>query len=1275
MASGAYIHESLRKEIEGIDPLKYRNGVWRLDLGPFLAGYVVALCCAINYAVYYNWHMFTVCSYGLGICALLQILTFLFTHWSIDFKARAITKRVDISDADTVLVVPVKFSGSKEMVPLERRSLREGLNTVHELGFEFRKQRFVFNDETAVFERLKFPSDEPFEFYQKASGMGSEQKAIASFDRRLKFPSDKPFEFYHKASGMGSEQKAIASFDRRLKFPSNEPIEFYHKASGMGSEQKAIASFDRYGMNRVDVPVPAFGLLLKDHLLAPFFCFQVFCVFLWMLDDYWYYSLFTLFMLITFECTIVAQRQRNLKELRTLQTPKQSVNVYSTEAAQPQGAAEILDTQAECKRLQGVDVCMSYSTIVGQRQRNLKELRTLQTPKLSVNVYRGGKWEMLPGEALLPGDIISIGRPSDGPQSEEKVVPADCLLLSGSCIVEEAVLTGESTPQWKISIVDMEANEKLDSKLHKNHILFSGTKILQHTPSKEGKIRPPGFETSQGRLMRTILFSTERVSANSMEAGVFILFLMVFAIAAAYYVLKNGLADPTRDRFKLILNCVMIVTSVIPPELPMELSMAVNASLLALTRKRVFCTEPFRIPFAGKVEDVVGDTENHDVVMATCHSLIKIGDDVVGDPLEKAAILSVDWSYSEDKATNFDKSKKATILHRHHFNSNLKRMSCVVRVEELKDGKKGEELWAVLKGAPEMVKEFLGTVPSNYDSLHKEYASQGARIISLSHNSQYLMHHPTCPLKDDSEPALRELKESSHQLMMITGDAPLTACFAASKVHIVTRDVMVLSHKTEEKGQSHGIDKIEAKVEHDNAYHWVSPDETEKEPFSRDFIDLVDIASRYDLAITGDALAYVDSIKLSPKVIPLCQLFARVSPEQKELVLVTLRSLGMTTLMVFARVSPEQEELVFARVSPEQKELVLVTLRSLGMTTLMVGDGTNDVGGLKAAHVGVALLTETDTAEKYGLEAGNVGVALLTETDTAEKYGLEAGNVGVAQVAETVAAEKYGLEAGNVGVAQLAETVAAEKYGLKAAHFGVALLSETDTVKIAGKRKLKNDAKKARKRKLKNDAKKAINDLARKRKLKNDAKKAINDLARKRKLKNDAKKARKRKLKNDAKKAINDLAEGKTPSLAIVAAVAASEAKDKKSSKDKKGAKVKDSTVLCLPPVPDAPGGGGELVVPPIPEAPGGGPLIPAAPSAPPAPFGAVRPPFGAPPRVGPGGVATPNAPPAPFGAACPPFGTPPRVGPGGVAPPKQPSDELRRRLRATGINFKPKQN
>ncbi len=50
-----------------------------------------------------------------------------------------------------------------------------------------------------------------------------------------------------------------------------------------------------------------------------------------------------------------------------------------------------------------------------------------------------------------------------------------------------------------------------------------------------------------------------------------------------------------------------------------------------------------------------------------------------------------------------------------------------------------------------------------------------------------------CPLKPESEPALRMLKEASHQLVMITGDAPLTACHAAGRVHIVDRPVLILN--------------------------------------------------------------------------------------------------------------------------------------------------------------------------------------------------------------------------------------------------------------------------------------------------------------------------------------------------------------------------------------------------------------------------------------------------------------------------------------------------
>ena len=125
--------------------------------------------------------------------------------------------------------------------------------------------------------------------------------------------------------------------------------------------------------------------------------------------------------------------------------------------------------------------------------------------------------------------------------------------------------------------------------------------------------------------MRTILDTTGRATVESKEAYVFLFILLIFAIIASGYSLKVGLEDPERNRYKLLLRCIIILTSVVPPELPMELSLAVNYSMIELMKKAIFITEPFRIPLAGGVTvccfDKTGTLTSNDLLIKGCASV------------------------------------------------------------------------------------------------------------------------------------------------------------------------------------------------------------------------------------------------------------------------------------------------------------------------------------------------------------------------------------------------------------------------------------------------------------------------------------------------------------------------------------------------------------------------------------------------------------------------------------------------------------------------------
>merc|ERR1719240_535473 len=106
------------------------------------------------------------------------------------------------------------------------------------------------------------------------------------------------------------------------------------------------------------------------------------------------------------------------------------------------------------------------------------------------------------------------------------------------------------------------------------------------------------FSSSQGELMRMIEFSTAKVTADKLETLGLLLLLLAFALTAAGYVLHRGLQEGKKTQYELVLKCVLILTSVVPPELPMQ---------TALMKAQVFCTEPFRVPYAGKLTHALFD--------------------------------------------------------------------------------------------------------------------------------------------------------------------------------------------------------------------------------------------------------------------------------------------------------------------------------------------------------------------------------------------------------------------------------------------------------------------------------------------------------------------------------------------------------------------------------------------------------------------------------------------------------------------------------------------
>uniref|UniRef100_A0A7S1J4X1 P-type ATPase A domain-containing protein n=1 Tax=Eutreptiella gymnastica TaxID=73025 RepID=A0A7S1J4X1_9EUGL len=853
----------------------------------------------------------------------------LMCHWVLAFKAATLYKKANSLQAGHhVLVEPLPNRGQPAMCEITR-SARTG-----RLCFEF--QRGVYE----------------FISVAEAEALGPDE-----------------------LTGAGSKDLgAIVG----VKYPVDLPIREYRSSQGVATADDADARRETFGINRLSIAQPRFLELLRSQLLSPIAMFQLFTAILWLLDEYWQYTLFTLFTIVLLEATTAFQR------LRTL-------GMLSGMAAKP----------------------------------------------FHLQVYRNSKWQQLTTTDLLPGDLISLkwqlsGMAADGKSAAAvDVVPCDCVLLRGSAVVNEATLTGESVPQMKDAL-SMDEGAEADRPLDLNgrdrvHVLFSGTATIK-TSSNNGPGALPctpddgclayvlrtGFGSSQGELMRMIEFSQQKVSSDSKETLMALGVLLIFALVSAGYVLKQGLEKKDRTTHELLLKCVIIITSVVPRQLPMQMAFAVNTALMSLMKNGIFCTEPFRVPFAGKVShclfdktgtlttdqllpvgivnatrpDTNGHSDVHEAqvqkyvsvkeasrdaatVLGACHSLMAVeGGAIVGDPIEVAALRGIEWRYDaeaqtalngnweakevaihtlneqilvmvpgpqkeeamrkmqalhtslqESQASAARNAISARILHRHHFSSQLQRMSVVCDVQDSR-GRSGHK--CLVKGSPEALLPLLraGSAPAWFDATYRAMAEEGMRVLALASKwcpagggeaaSRDWVESDlqfdgfiafACKTRADSETVISSLMRSDHLVAMLTGDAPLTALHVAKEVGICTTDLPAML-LTEEAGEVRWVEAVGT--------------DRKSEPF--DAANVQELSTRYQLLVTEAAMEAA------------CALDDRFWDD-------------MELIRVFARMSP-----------PGKAKVINALQQRKAHHVLMCGDGGNDVGALKQATVGIALL-------------------------------------------------------------------------------------------------------------------------------------------------------------------------------------------------------------------------------------------------------------------------------------------------------------------------------
>ncbi|CCE78473.1 Piso0_001096 [Millerozyma farinosa CBS 7064] len=687
-----------------------------------------------------------------------------------------------------------------------------------------------------------------------------------------------------------------------------------------------------FGKNDIIIDEKSVPQLLVDEVLHPFYIFQVFSIFLWLADNYYYYA--TCIFLISL--------------------------------------LSIVNSLVETKS-------------------TLKRLKEMSVFSCEVRVWRNDFWTQINSCDLVPGDVFEVDPTLTVLPCDALLVNGECI-VNESMLTGESVPVSKisASPETLQCLLD----DFTTPKLAKSY-LYNGTKLLKMKTSNDepvtATVLKTGFNTTKGSLVRSMLFPKPTGFKFYQDSFKYIGFMTMIAFIGFTYSTYNFIQLGLPKRL-MLLRALDIITIVVPPALPATLTIGTTFAVNRLRKKNIFCIAPTRVNIGGKLDvvcfdktgtltedgldvlgihvaenaagrkeivfkDIIDDigflesgfrgkdhysTNNSKYLlgaMAACHSLRLVDNELIGDPLDAKMFQFTKWNFMEEYDGPHSlvypvyESEGYIIVREFEFISYLRRMSVVVR-------DRNDDTFIFTKGAPEVMSDICipETLPENYEDILHRYTHQGFRVIALAYKElrdvkelSSLSREETenglsfagfivfeNKLKESTKPTLQKLNEANIRTVMCTGDNILTAVSVSRECELLEKSVQNVYFPVYQEGANetnlvwedlndseNKLDPILLKPLNSNIRNEVTQQNSEY----------------YRLAITGDIFRYllteVKNVSLIQRVLMKCDIYARMSPDEKH-------------------------ELV------EQ-------LQKLDYTVGFCGDGANDCGALKAADVGVSL--------------------------------------------------------------------------------------------------------------------------------------------------------------------------------------------------------------------------------------------------------------------------------------------------------------------------------